>query len=208
MNPIILISTYGRSRERGDNDAVRETYLKYWGHLLPHLFVADRDYPDVRIDEISVDSSPGFMNGAFKTQMGVRWALGAGYDYAFIVPTDCYVVVPRLLASGYEKVDYTGFQVPDEGHIGGGSGYWVSKRVMEALARAEPRVDYEDRWVGNVARGAGIMAVHDPRYWEPGQPWQEGIITAHLGKVTGVYDPNWMIDQHTTFMVEKELCQK
>jgi hypothetical protein len=126
----------------------------------------------------------------------------------FIVPTDCYVVVPRLLASGFEKLDYTGYQVPGEGHIGGGSGYWLSRRAMEAVATAEPEIDYEDRWVGHVLYVAGIKAIHDSRYWSWEQPYPEGAITEHLSRGTGVYEPNWMIDEHTTFMVEHDLCQK
>ena len=208
MKPIILISTYQGSMDRGDNDAIRETYIKEWGDLIPHRFVYDEKIQELRDDEISVPSPTGFMNGAFKTQLAVRWAVHNRYDYAFIVPTDCYIIMPRLLASGYEKANYIGYQVPDEGHIGGGSGYWLSCRAMVAVVAAEPRIDYEDRWVGNVMRAAGITPVHDPRYWSWEQPYPEGAITEHLSRGTGVYEPNWMIDEHTTFMVEKELCRK
>ena len=201
MNPILLISTYNGSRERGDNDAIRKTYLKEWGHLVPHTFIYDRTGRALQCDEIAVPSPVGFMNGAFKTRDAIRWALYHDHDYAFIVPTDCYVIVPRLLDSGYERHDYTGYQVPDEGHIGGGSGYWLSKRAMEIVARSEPELDYEDRWVGKVLRENGITLVHDPRYWDRGQPYQEGIITAHLSRATGVYDPEWMYNQHEIFWV-------
>ena len=206
MNPILLISTYYGSKDRGDHDAIRETYLKEWGRVLPHMFVLDSvRWDDMLGDELSVLSPTGFMSGAFKTRLGVKWALEHEHSHAFIVPTDCYVIVPRLLASGYELKDYTGYQVPDEGHIGGGSGYWLSRRAMEAVVRAEPRVDYEDRWVGNVMRAAGIVPVHDPRYWSWEQPYPAGAITEHLSRGTGVYDPHWLIDELTTLMAEKEL---
>ena len=208
MNPIILISTYNGSRERGDNDAIRKTYLKEWGHLVPHMFIYDRTGRALQCDEIAVPSPVGFMNGAFKTRYAIRWALYHDHDYAFIVPTDCYVIVPRLLASGYERHDYTGYQVPDEGHIGGGSGYWLSKRAMEAAAAADPLIDYEDRWVGNVVRAAGLVPWHDARYWSWEQPYPEDAITEHLSHGTGVYDPNWMLEQHALFMKEHELCRK
>jgi len=209
MNPIILISTYHGSKDRGDHAAIYETYLKEWGHLIPHMFVLDSlRWDDMLGDELSVLSPTGFMNGAFKTRLGVKWALEHGHDYVFIVPTDCYIIVPRLLASGYEKHDYTGYQVPCEGHIGGGSGYWLSKRAMEAVIAGDPRIDYEDRWVGNVVRAARILPTHDPRYWSWEQSYPEGAITEHLSRGTGVYEPNWMIDEHTMFMMEKDLCRK
>ena len=209
MNPIILLAAYQGYKARGDQDACRDTYLKEWGHLIPHRFVYDREYKDeCALDEIIVDAPTGFMECVFKTHQGIRWALENGYDYVFSAPTDCYIIIPRLLASGYEKLDYTGFHAYDEVHIGGGSGYWLSKRAMEAVAAATPVLDYEDRWVGGVLMSAGIKATHDPRYWDIGQPWQEGIITVHLSKATGVYDPLWMVNQHTTFMAEKEICRK
>lgn len=200
MNPIILIAAYQGYIARGDQDACRKTYLKEWGDLIPHRFVYDREYNDLlRDDEISVDAPTGFMECVFKTHLGVRWALAQGYDYVFSVPTDCYIAVPRLLASGYEKLDYTGFQA-SEGHIGGGSGYWLSKRAMEAVAAAEPVLDYEDRWVGSVLRHAGILGVHDPRYWSHEQSYQKGAITAHLSEATGIYEPSLMLAYHRLYL--------
>ena len=204
MKPIILIAAYQGYKARGDQDACRNTYLKEWGHLIPHLFVYDREYEDaLEPDEIRVDCPTGFMECVFKTHQGIKWALENGYDYVFSAPTDCYIIIPRLLASGYEKLDYTGFRAYDEHHIGGGSGYWLSKRAMEAVAAATPMLDYEDRWVGGIVISAGMKAVHDPRYWDRNQPRQEHMITAHLSKATGVYDPLWMIDTHTNYMAEK-----
>lgn len=195
MNPIILIAAYQGYKIRGDQGACRKTYLKKWGHLIPHLFVYDREYKDeCAWDEIIVDAPTGFMECVFKTHLGVRWALEHGYDHVFSVPTDCYINIPRLLASGYEKLDYTGFQA-DEGHIGGGSGYWLSKAAMEVVADNEPVLDYEDRWVGNVLRAADITPVHDPRYQSIEQPYRNDTITMHLSKATGVYDPAWMVAQ-------------
>jgi hypothetical protein len=207
MKPIILIAAWQGYKKRGDQDACRDTYLKEWGHVIPHRFVYDREYTGhLKNDEIRVDAPTGFMECVFKTHKGITWALENGYDYVFSAPTDCYIIIPRLLASGYDSLDYTGFQA-DEGHIGGGSGYWLNRFAMQIVAASKPVLDYEDRWVGNVLRSAGIVPVHDPRYWDRGQPWQDGIITVHLSKATGVYDPLWMIDQHTTFMVEHEICR-
>ena len=208
MKPIILIAAWQGYKARGDQDACRETYLKEWGHLIPHRFVYDREYDglDWKDDEIIVDAPTGFMECVFKTHLGVKWALEEGYDYVFSVPTDCYIVIPRLLASGYEKFDYPGYQVPGEGHIGGGSGYWLSKRAMLIVANSEPELDYEDRWVGNALRTYDILGVHDPRYWSSEQTRVDGAITAHLSHATGIYNPRWMVTLHEKFMAEKEIC--
>ena len=205
MKPIILIAAYQGYKARGDQDACRGTYLKEWGHLIPHRFVYDREYKDeCAPDEIIVDAPTGFMECVFKTHLGVKWAFENGYDYVFSVPTDCYIAIPRLLASGYEKLDYTGFRA-DEGHIGGGSGYWLSKRAMIFIAWDEPILDYEDRWVGDTLRARGIKAVHDYRYRSREMFPIDNAITMHLSKATGVYEPTWMIDVHTKFMVDHEL---
>ncbi len=209
MKPNILLAAYQGYKARGDQDACRDTYLKEWGHLIPHRFVYDREYADVpAADEIIVDAPTGFMECVFKTHQGVRWALAHGYTHVFSAPTDCYIIIPRLLASGFENHNYTGFHAYDEPHIGGGSGYWLSPRAMRIISQATPVLDYEDRWVGKTLREHGIEGFHDPRYWDIGQPWQDGIITVHLSKATGVYDPLWMIDQHTTFMAEGDICRK
>ncbi len=209
MKPIILLAAYQGYKARGDQDACRNTYLQEWGRSIPHRFVYDREYADVpAADEIVVDAPTGFMECVFKTHQGVRWALAHGYTHVFSAPTDCYIIIPRLLASGFENHNYTGFHAYDEPHIGGGSGYWLGPRAMRIISQATPVLDYEDRWVGKTLREHDIEGFHDPRYWDVGQPWQEGIITVHLSKATGVYDPLWMIDQHTTFMAEGDICRK
>ena len=207
MKPIILIAAWQGYKVRGDQDACRDTYLQEWGHLIPHRFVYDREYKDLcESDEIEVDAPTGFMECVFKTRRGIQWALDSGYDSVFSVPTDCYIVIPQLLASGYEKLDYTGYQVPYEGHMGGGSGYWLSKRAMEIVAARSPILDYEDRWVGQVLRENGIFGVHDPRYWsyEQARPLSS-IITAHLSLATGIYEPNWMREMHEKFLRDGEI---
>ena len=48
-----------------------------------------------------------------KTQAICRWAVFGGYDYIARIDTDTYVHVPRLLASGFENYDYSGYVRPD-----------------------------------------------------------------------------------------------
>jgi hypothetical protein len=154
----------------------------------------------VRANDIVLDAPTGLTNTSLKVAKAIKWALESRYSHAFVIPTDCYVAVPRLLASGFEDQDYTGFHSYDEHHIGGGSGYWLSRRAMQAVVAYVPYSDYEDRWVGSACREAGLTAVHDVRYrsWE--QDPVEGAITKHLSRATGDYDPLWMVMTHEKFM--------
>ena len=202
---IIFVMTHVPDIASGKITAVRDTWAKQWPEIFPVKYAFDNTHKDPWPDELVLDVPTGMMNMSFKTHKMTQWALGHGYDYAFFVPTDCYVAIDRLLMSGYEKVDYTGFHSYDEHHIGGGSGYWLSRRALQAVAAYVPYPDYEDRWVGSACRAAGISAIHDPRYrsWE--QPPVVGSITKHLSRATNDYDPIWMYMVHEKYLREGDL---
>jgi len=214
---IIGVLTYPPDLQNGRIAAVRETWRDEfgWSGIHDHggwldtRFFFDNTHKDPAHDEIVLDAPTGLMYTSYKTWRLAQWALEHNYDYAFIVPTDCYVCVPRLLVSGFEVLDYTGFHAYDEPHIGGGSGYWLSRRSLEAVAGFEPYADYEDRWVGAACHSRGIKAEHDSRYWSNEQPWLHGIITAHLSVNDGVspayYEPVWMRAYHKQYLERGEI---
>ncbi|GEM_PF-5548334 len=206
MNPVILIHTTPRDKNNGIVAAVRESWAGEWKELISHYFMYDQTYEGpAEEDELIFDEPAGYWVMMHKTKAAVEWALAAGHDYVFIICSDSYVIVPRLLVSGYEKHDYTGHRA-DEGHAGAGCGYWLSGRAMQAVLDFPTFPDYEDRWVGAACRAAGIECHHDPRYWGAVLPYLPGIITVYLHQGAGKMNPLQMIDQHTTFMVEKEIC--
>jgi hypothetical protein len=165
----------------------------------------EHDHP-LLADELKFDVPRGKYNTSYKTHAMAKWALEHGYEHVFFVPVDCYVCVPRLLVSGFQTRDYTGYHAYDEPHIGGGSGYWLSRRSLLAVAKYGPSADYEDRWVGAACRASGIEAVHDPRYWSQEQPWLQGIITAHLSAPeTAEYDPKMMYAYHKQYLERREI---
>ena len=214
---IIGIVTYPPDLKNGRIDACRDTWIQEWlaDASLPSgakrsdlhwAFFFDNTHKNPAWDEKILDAPTGLMYTSFKTWRLAQWALEHDYDYAFIVPTDCYVCVPRLLVSGFESTEYTGYHAYDEPHIGGGSGYWLGRRSLQAVASYGPYADYEDRWVGAACRARGIEAVHDPRYWSTEQPWLRGIITAHLS--TGepaYYEPTWMRQYHKQYSEHHEI---
>ena len=205
LKSIIFVCTYPPDLASGKLVAVRDTWATYWPGIFPVKYVFDNTHKNPAPDEIILDVPTGLLNTSFKTHEIAKWALDHDYDYAFLVPTDCYVAVDRLAKSGFEKVDYTGFHSYDEHHIGGGSGYWLSKKSLMAVAGFEPYPDYEDRWVGTACKAANIFAVHDSRYrsWE--QPPVKGAITKHLSRATNDYDPLWMYMTHEKYLQQDDL---
>lgn len=215
LPPLIAIMTWTPDVHNGRNDAVRETWVREWCATKvpqfvekPHYcFYYDKEHNEpLQWDELQFDVPRGLLNTSYKTQCMVKWALERGYEHVFFIPVDCYVCVPRLLVSGFEVEHYTGFKAYDEPHIGGGSGYWLSKRAMEAVAQFGVYPDYEDRWVGAAVSSGGMALKHDARYWSWEQPWLKGIITAHLSDPqTASYDPSFMRAYHKQYMERHEI---
>lgn len=203
MKPIILLQTHGPDWLNGRILMCRATWMCEWppDTFIPHKFIFPADYTPQFPDEISVDAPDGLHNTSLKIHAVAKWTLENEYTHAFIIPTDCYVVTPRLLASGFQKHQYVGYHTYDERHIGGGSGYWVDRSALAAMARFGPYPDYEDRWTGAACAAAGIPADHDPRYtsWEQPESLRPGVITIHLSKGTGNYDPKWMLERHREY---------
>jgi hypothetical protein len=200
MRPILLISTWQPDHDNGANDVCRGTYLYTWGSFLEHRFVFDRSrkFEDLLPDEGRVDVESGLTHTSYKTKDAIAWAYDEGYSHVCYAPTDCYIIVPRLLRNLAEHAnnDYWGFHSYDEHHIGGGSAYWLSRRAMAAVLAYECYADYEDRWVGSACRAAGLTAVHDGRYRSIEQSYCAEAITVHLSKNTGDYDPELMKNLH------------
>src|SRR6516162_7090228 len=133
-----MISTWQPDHDNGANDMCRGTYLYTWGYFLDHLFVFDRtrSFEALLPDEIRVDVDFGLTNTSYKTRKAIERAYNSGYTHVCYAPTDCYIIIPRLLRNLKEHLraghDYWGFHTYDEHHIGGGSAYWLSRRAMEA----------------------------------------------------------------------------
>ena len=202
VRPLLMISTWQPDHDNGANDMCRGTYLYTWGASLEHRFVFDktRRYEELLPDELRFDVDSGLLNTSYKTKQAIVWAYRRGYTHVCYCPTDCYIIVPRLLRSLAEhrlvEHDYWGFHTYDEHHIGGGSAYTLSHRAMAAVAAFDCYPDYEDRWVGSALAAAGLQAIHDERYRSIEQPYLAEAITTHLSKASGDYDPETMRNLH------------
>jgi len=202
MNPLLMISTWQPDHDNGANDMCRGTYLYTWGSFINYCFVFDktRKYEQLLPGELVVDAESGLRNTSYKTKKAVEIAYREGYTHVVYCPTDCYIIVPRLLRNLAEHAgsghDYWGFHTYDEHHIGGGSAYCISRKAMEAVLAYPVYPDYEDRWVGSACRDAHIPAIHDERYRSVEQPYMANAITTHLSIASGKYDPETMRNLH------------
>lgn len=125
-----------------------------------------------------------------KTKAICKFGKNAQVDFLFKVDTDSYVSIDRLLKSGFERHDYTGFQLD---HIAGhpyasGPAYWLSSKAINILVEAnwdEYSVygyeSCEDVMVGEILRRNGIVLNHDIRYspFIPVLP-ENDVISYHL----------------------------
>lgn len=96
------------------------------------------------------------------------------YDYVFFCDDDTYVVVGRLMESGFQQHQYMGCPCRvDEGNFvmaHGGAGFWMSRAAMAAaleIGPGHPRVvptTFSDRLVGNLMTVAGVPLWGDYRF--------------------------------------------
>lgn len=98
-----------------------------------------------------------------------RWAIAHGYTHLFRVDTDAYVYVNRLLASGYEAHEYTGYCIPypikrEQHRYACGAGFVLGPRALEIVANSTPDHPADDLWVGKVLYKHGIKCHRDTRY--------------------------------------------
>ena len=190
-----FIISCGYDQKRGCHDVIRETYGS-WEKIPCYFFVGENG---VQIPEaeckFNVDDS---YHGLYKkTTKVIEFAVWHDYDHIFLCDVDTYINVPNLLKSGFEKYDYMGWRC-DEGHAGQGHGMWLSNRACRYLAANPCQGGHFDLYAGTMLARHGITLKHDPRFL-PFMPKPDEVPTffsAHLGRGTGTYQPQWMRDCH------------
>jgi hypothetical protein len=167
MKIAILIKACKTSRDAALRKKQRETWVGKWSSLCPIFwFVGNGDAQVSEESVIHVDCGDRYEDLIAKTRAMVRWAIEQDYDYCFFTDTDTFVAVEKLLKSGYEQHDYIGW-CRGRDYAQGGSGYWLSRKAMEALVAdttPTPETIWEDLHVGTVLARHGIVPHHDERY--------------------------------------------
>ncbi len=177
-------------------EAHRDRFNAQWGTWAKNCMTTFFTGPELGVAD-DYDSLPA------KTQAICRWA--REYDFLFKCDTDTYASIVRLLASGFEQYDYSGF-VRDDGfkpEYCYGPAYWLSKKAMNILADADwaayPSVypTCEDVMVGAILNAHGITPHHDPRYalYHDVLP-ENDIITSHLSHAGRKFQIEFMYDAH------------
>lgn len=118
-------------------------------------------------DEVFLNVPDDYNSLPLKVQAAFAWALEHGYTNALKIDDDTYVVPKNLLTSGFEAHDWIGRinHQPSGHYCSGGSGYWLSNKAMEVVAKGKLNGDWaEDREIGRILRNAGINPTNDKRY--------------------------------------------
>ena len=220
MRYLITISTCHDFEKNGNNQTVRDTWLKDLPSGVDYKFVVGHGQGGESAnlaDYLLVDTTDGIDHLTYKTKLSKIWALEHDYDFVFQCPPDCYVVPSRLLSCGFEKYDYVGDfggHTEDGDHLPGGrrwayggSGYWLSRAACEAIAshpvtgaaiyRDELVESFEDMWVGHVLGRSGSFKYLDSRRfvnrgkWPTTWPVRDNeVATVHLS-MGGVDERTW-----------------
>jgi hypothetical protein len=179
MRILIAIFSCARDISNGFNQAIRDTWARNAQGADIRFFVGRTAIPK-RDDEICLDAPDEWITLPHKTKAIQCWAVDHDYDFTYKCDTDTYVRVPRLLASGFEAYDYTGFFGPYElgnpcalpgnhyASASGGAGYCLSRKASRMVASAKVDDWSEDRWVGKILgpkiRAGEIAVCNSTRY--------------------------------------------
>lgn len=105
MRLLIAIKSCRRDCYNGFNQAIRDTWLQ--NCPVDHAFFVGGGDATIWADEVVLDCGDGYLDLPWKLQAICAWALARDYDFVFVVDTDTYVDVKKLLESGFENSDVT-----------------------------------------------------------------------------------------------------
>jgi hypothetical protein len=171
----ICIKSCHRDMDAGLHSAIRETWGKDAQALGIGLFFfmgEDPTQQETRVirrytsGEVVLRCPDDYEGLPRKTRVICQWLEGKAYQHMFLCDNDTLVTPKKLLESGYEAYDYSGFMATeapgrdDRGIIhlepytwaSGGIGYFVSHRAARIVADVQPRVWAEDVYVGETLK--------------------------------------------------------
>src|ERR1700679_1907986 len=114
MKSLIAISSCGDFESNGNNQAMRDTWLKdvranSEAELQYKFFFGEgQNAPQLEDSILLPDVPDDYGHLTYKTRASLRWAYEHGYEFVFRCFPDTYVRVDRLLQCAFTAVDYWG----------------------------------------------------------------------------------------------------
>ena len=148
-------------------------------------------------DEVVLPNVPDdYMHVSFKDKALLRWAYTREYEFVFVCDADTYVDVDRLMRSGFERHDYSGFPF---GIFGAeGMGFWLSRKMIPLIVDEPVHVWGADQFIGDILHRKGVR-LHSNwllREWPLVPLRSNDIISCHLGVPANLYTPARMYAVH------------
>ena len=156
-------------------------------------------------DEVVLSNVPDdYMHVTFKDKAILRWAYKEWYDFIFICDADTYVDVDKLMHSGFENHDYSGFPF---GIFGAeGMGYWLSRKCIPLIVDEPVHVWGADQFIGDVLlkKGVRLHPMWTYREWPLVPRKSNDITTCHLGAPSNLYTADRMYEVHRDNQIPRQ----
>jgi hypothetical protein len=190
---IAILSCHSNGHGSDWGSELREAQRDTWlcEAVVDHRYFLGRGEGSAEADEVWLDVPDDYDSLPIKSLALIAWAYEHDYDFIFKCDDDTYCRIDRLLSSGFEAHNYSGFRKisPWFGwaieFAQGGAGYWLSRLAMQAVLgfAGKPCIwGPEDLNLARMLAVHGIRLHHDPRYqWTMDMvPRPDNdIITAH-----------------------------
>ncbi len=156
------------------------------------------------VDEVFLNAPDKYEYMSYKLKEACRWGLGRGYEVFFQCLTDTYIAVDRLVDRKPSTQEYLGTSNCEGTYLGGGPGYWLSRKAAQFLVEAPVTHWAYDIWAGRVLLDKEVKLHHDPCYTnlDAGDvpPLPDNLaITSHIANCPTVYDIKQMYELHKRY---------
>jgi hypothetical protein len=173
---LLAIKSCQRDQQTFCHQAIRET----WGAHLPpgvdlRFFMGGSSMPLMEADEVYLPVDDGYWELTPKTRGICKYTVDCHYDYVYLCDTDTYLDVPKMLASDFQKYDFSGGHLcfgehgaelgkpyprqvsprgsvcdPFYAYMSGGVGFFLSIKAAFEVSITTYYHHSEDVWVGQV----------------------------------------------------------
>lgn len=176
MKVLFALKSCQHDQSSGCHQAIRDT----WGKNLPsgvdvRFFMGGDSSPLLEHDEVHLTVDDDYWELTPKTRGICAYMVLHGYDFVYLCDTDTYLVVKKLLQSGFGAFDFSGGHLchgeygkefgkayprwvsprggvadPFYVYLSGGVGFFLSQKAAEKVATSSYYHHSEDVWVGQV----------------------------------------------------------